>query len=247
MLLPTPPWPLEHQECECRRCCVGNLSSSFIPLQEEGLGLQRCMHKGTDNRGQFYTLVAETEASCKVYNSWGVGMQKKKIIPIECGHGRRWVTAASPRETPEGPSKTLTSSCYFHTGVKYKVHRAKRQERIASPSVPGPASCCFHCTLPAKAICLASTKPVWRSGPHRASGSFTNHHTSSRFLLLFIFLITKSLSTHLNPSFSLSVFLSLPPSLSLHLLACSYLKQDAVAVYPSRAMCVQVVLLCGML
>lgn len=164
-----------------------------------------------------------------------------KIIPVECGHRRRWVTAESPRETPEGPSNTPTSSRYSHTGVQCKLHRAEWQEKIAIPSLPGPASCCFHCTLPAKAICLASTKPVWRSGPHGASGSFANHLTSSLFLFVFIFLHHTIL---IHPSKS-PAFFSL--SLFLFLWAGSYSKQDAVAVYPGRGVYVQVVLLCGML
>jgi len=102
--------------------------------------------------------------------------------------------------------------------------RAKWQERKAIPPLPGPASCCFHCEPPARAICLASTKPVCRSGPHGASGSLTAHLTHSLSRFVFIFL-------HRASPYP-SILTSLSPSLSL--LAGSCLKSDPVAVYPEQ-------------
>lgn len=72
--------------------------------------------------------------------------------------------------------------------VEMSNSRASRREWLFPP-LPGPSSCCFHCKLPAKAICLASTWPVWRSGPHRGQWEvFLDHLTHSLYLFVFTFL-----------------------------------------------------------
>ena len=75
-----------------------------------------------------------------------------KINPGVFGHRRRRVTTECQEETINPWLHPIIPILQYSM-----LHRAKWQERRAIPPVQGPASCCFHCTLPAKAICLAST------------------------------------------------------------------------------------------
>lgn len=170
------PWPFEHQVC---RRVVGRKSGLLFHScwERNDPGLRRWIDKGTGNLGWFYVLETEMKWSHNDPKHWS----SCKMTPGVRGSQVEMSNSRASR----GDSKTLTSfPCCSPT-----LHRPNSRREWLFPPLPGPSSCCFHCKLPAKAICLASTWPVWRSGPHRGQWEvFLDHLTHSLYLFVFTFL-----------------------------------------------------------
>lgn len=168
------PWPFEHQAC---RRVVGRKSGLLFHSRWErnDPGLRRWIDKGTGNLGWCYVLETEMKWSHNDPKQWS----SCKMTPGVRGSQVEMSNSRASR----GDSKTLTSfPCYSPT-----LHRPNSRREWLFPPLPGPSSCCFHCKLPAKAICLASTWPVWRSGPHRGQWEvfFRSPHTFSVSLCVY--------------------------------------------------------------